>query len=118
MKEDEVKLAQLILNNPGLELLCSCDEDCGGDEPAMGKISWVSIDEYIIADRYNGDSVYYFKSDTNDVTDASDVTEDVMNVLIAKLGADIVDNLSEAEMAQEFQRIEWTPCIHIYISPK
>lgn len=118
MKEDEVKLAELILNNLGLEVLCSCDEDCGGDEPAMGKISWVSIDEYIIADRYNGDSVYYFKSDIDDVTDSSDITDAVMNVLIAKLGEDMVDNLSETEMVKKFWHIKWTPCIHIYISPK
>ena len=118
MKEDEVKLAELILNNLGLEVLCSCDEECGGDEPAMGKISWVSIDEYIIADRYNGDSVYYFKSDTDDVKDINDITEGVVNILIAKLGAEIADNLSDAEIVKEFNNVKWTPCIHIYISPK
>ena len=112
-RAEERKLAQLIINNPELEVLCLCDEECGGDEPALGEIYHSMIDAYVI----NSDGLYLFKSDTSDPKKADDLTMDDVEFLEKVFGEDQVDEMTDEEMLENYQNIEWTACIRVRIGP-
>ena len=112
-RAEERKLAQLIINNPELEVLCLCDEECGGYERAVGEIAHSMIDAYVI----NSDCLYLFKSDTSDPKKADDLTSDDVELLEKIFGEDQVDEMTDEEMLENYQSIAWTACIRVRIAP-
>lgn len=110
-RAEERKLAQLIINNPELEVLCLCDEECGGDEPAVGEIYCSLIDAYVIDE----DGLYCFKSDTSNPQKADDMTSDDIELLEKVYGDDQVDEMTDEEVFENYQNIEWTACIVVRI---
>ena len=94
-------------------MLFWCDENCGGDEPALGEIYHSMIDAYVI----NSDSLYLFKNNTSDPEKADDLTSDDVELLEKVFGEDQVDEMTDEEMLENYQSIEWTACIVVRIGP-
>lgn len=116
-KQEERKLAQLIINNPELEVVCLCDEECGGEERAVGEIAHSMIDAYTMGTNCYSEGRYYFKSDTSDPKKADDLTMDDVEFLEEVFGEDQVDEMTDEEMLDNYQNIEWTACIRVRIAP-
>ena len=116
-KQEERKLAQLIINNPELEVLCLCDGECGGEDLAVGEIAHSMIDAYTMGTNYYGEEEYYFKSDVSDPKDPADLGFDALNLLEAVFGEYELERMTKKEAFENFQNIEWTSCIAVRISP-
>jgi hypothetical protein len=116
-RAEERKLAQLIINNPELEVLCLCDEECGGEDRAVGEIAHSMIDAYTLGTNCYGEERYYFKSDTSDPKKADDLTYDDVEFPEKIFGENEVDEMTDEEMVENYQNIEWTACIRVRIAP-
>ena len=116
-QQEERKLAQLIINNPELEVVCLCDEECGGEDRAVGEIAHSMIDAYTMGTNCFGEEQYYFKSDVSDPKDPDDLSSDAFDLLEAVFGEVDTSVMTDEEAFENFQNIEWTACIAVRIAP-
>lgn len=116
-RAEERKLAQLIINNPELEVVCLCDEECGGEDRAVGEIAHSMIDAYTMGTNCYGEEQYYFKSDVSDPKDPDDIGSDAFDLLEAVFGEFEVERMTDEEAFENFQNIEWTSCIAVRVAP-
>jgi len=116
-QQEERKLAQLIINNPELEVLCLCDGECGGEDLAVGEIAHSMIDAYTMGTNCYGEEQYYFKSDVSDPKSPDDIGADAFDLLEAVFGEVDASVMTDEEAFENFQNIEWTACIALRISP-
>lgn len=105
-KQNREELFRLMRENPDLPIIpMVAEEICEeGYAYGMGELGWSSIDEYILANRY--DDRILFKSDG-----------DVLDVLERYLSEEEFDKLSEdeTEWQEIYDGLPWTMAIVVYI---